>query len=384
MSLSNIKVNNTTVISVDDEPVINSKNLVESGGVAEKIKSVDDILEIIAPTTKIEFDGTNQCIETLSNTLDYTHPIAQSYVSYAVRLCSPGDKFTILAAGGNAFKCCSFIDNSGKVLKQYYSIEKPTIVEAPTNSTRVVFNVTTINPYFLHEGCIPSLLVDNIISDINNSAITHSIQLNKGLVVNTSPSVIDISDFIMGANTVNAGYAILNCSKGDKFIVEGHGITNADVYCFIDNAGNKLLSERTVDDTKIIIAPKNTNKVIFNASLLNSYTFYKIGLEAEVDESIIYLNSNCYIKTSSSTVDITPIKYNGYNSIALKCIEGDTFTIMGTGVGLCSLYCFIDSSGNKLELKQTTTNPIIITAPHNTDRVVFNADSTKPYYFYYG
>ena len=34
MSLSNIKVNNSTIIGVDDEPIVNSQNLVTSGGVA--------------------------------------------------------------------------------------------------------------------------------------------------------------------------------------------------------------------------------------------------------------------------------------------------------------------------------------------------------------
>ena len=57
MSLNQIKVNNTIVTSIDNEPTVNSDNLVKSKGVREQISQLETIIDPLSISSIISFDN---------------------------------------------------------------------------------------------------------------------------------------------------------------------------------------------------------------------------------------------------------------------------------------------------------------------------------------
>lgn len=101
----------------------------------------------------------------------------------------------------------------------------------------------------------------------------------------------------------------------------------------------------------------------------------KVKNQIGVSEVTTGFTTGKYIATSGTTVDITTLVTNGqFMCGVFDCSEGDYFTITGSAGSTPRLWCFIDSSGNSLEVAANgaTGNETIIRAPKNTVKLVVN------------
>lgn len=99
---------------------------------------------------------------------------------------------------------------------------------------------------------------------------------------------------------------------------------------------------------------------------LKEYT----GLELNAPKS-----TKSYINTKGKTVDISsPISLINWEYHVIECAEGDKFTITGLGGNTARLWCFIDVNGNVISVAPPNSHvkDMLITAPHNTDKLVVN------------
>jgi hypothetical protein len=93
-----------------------------------------------------------------------------------------------------------------------------------------------------------------------------------------------------------------------------------------------------------------------------------------VDSANITLTKAQYFNTSGTTVNIdSPIVNDGWYSAVVECVEGDAFTITGTGGSTPRLWVFADTSGTILTKNQRTTETNLeIIAPKNAKYLVAN------------
>ncbi len=95
------------------------------------------------------------------------------------------------------------------------------------------------------------------------------------------------------------------------------------------------------------------------------------------DEKITFVE-DFFINTSGATVDIAhPTYMDTYAYAVVDCVEGDAFTISGTGGGSPRLWCFIDSSGNSLAVSDisATASGLVLIAPQNAAKLIINDNS---------
>lgn len=93
---------------------------------------------------------------------------------------------------------------------------------------------------------------------------------------------------------------------------------------------------------------------------------------------IIYFSSG-WINTSGGTVDINNVKSGDVVYTVVSCVEGDKFTISGTGKSAARLWAFVASDGTRLTVagaSETRTN-YVLTAPENSAYLVLNARTTS-------
>lgn len=104
------------------------------------------------------------------------------------------------------------------------------------------------------------------------SAIQREVQfIFEHYIAVGSVSVVDINNPIFD---VRYKYAILDCTEGDKFLINAYGGNSPRAYCFIDASNNKIeASDRDVNviDT-VITAPANSSKIIIQDRFTESST----------------------------------------------------------------------------------------------------------------
>lgn len=114
-------------------------------------------------------------------------------------------------------------------------------------------------------------------------------------------------------------------------------------------------------------------------------------LHAYAGQEPIEFTYGGYIVTNASPVPYTTItsSVNGWRYAILDASEGDAFTIYGAGGASPRLWCFISSDGTILDSadENASADGLIITAPENTAKVIFNistANTTGEYLVYKG
>ena len=106
-------------------------------------------------------------------------------------------------------------------------------------------------------------------------AQTGVISLIKDYYIKTSDTPISLTPI---ASTVGRMYAVVNCTAGDKFVINAYSNSaQARAWCFIDSTNTALsMADElvTITDTEIT-APANASKLIIND--MNSGMSYKVG-----------------------------------------------------------------------------------------------------------
>ena len=151
------------------------------------------------------------------------------------------------------------------------------------------------------KGDLVNLTESKRIEFVDNYNITLS-TYSIGDVVNLTP------------NTMNSGwrYSITSCKENDIILLNCHGGWTPRAYAFLD-ADNKMLSVSVEDFTAtdlILIAPKNSSKIVINDSKTNGICYFgylPYRLE-KIENNITVLDGGVdEIKTSVNGKEILPL-----------------------------------------------------------------------------
>ena len=245
--------------------------------------------------------------------------------------------------------------------------------------------------------------VRDLKSALSESSGIEAISLTPSYYIATASSPVNLTP-TYSASFANGGYAVVDCSEGDRFVINGTGGYTSRLWCFINtNDNNKILLNANVNVTEnnlVIEAPSNATKLIINSTTKKVCTKYVTpkleinNINDEINVGIgfekINIWANGYIATSGSTVDIDQIEQGGTPSkcVVVNCNEGDKFTITGSGGVTWRLWAFISNSesNNRLTVADTNASETLktITAPANAAYLVVNVKSELEYVLYKG
>lgn len=114
-------------------------------------------------------------------------------------------------------------------------------------------------------------------------------------------------------------------------------------------------------------------------SLQNKVTTYFIEeLYKQNKVELIEMIENKNINTGGSkgdTLSLTPESVSNWNYAIVNCVEGDYFSVTGTGGSSPRLWCFVDSN-NKIitnSVASKTATNLILQAPKNSSKLIINS-----------
>lgn len=180
-------------------------------------------------------------------------------------------------------------------------------------------------PLAAHQGKV----LDEKISQLGQdySATTGSIfklteiEYTTGGYIKNNGAVVDVDDVRSSASWK---YAVVACSQGDKFVLNGTGASEARLYSFIDSDGNKLLTsaEGATANNMIIVAPALTATLVLNSSALNKVSYKGLSLQQFYSDSgkIGNFSSGLFgealsvIGDSISSINEVGYKYGSYST----------------------------------------------------------------------
>ena len=163
--------------------------------------------------------------------------------------------------------------------------------------------------------------LDDLKNTLDFNLGNEMIQLNMGYYINTAVSTGSEVSLTPISNAAGMGYAIISCSEGDMFTVKGTSSIGGGITCYLWaflDSNNKLISKSnpniTVTDL-IIMAPANTNKVVFN---IKNGCGYK-GETIENQKAIKFTDAVCSINpfiswTSGGYINHSTGEVNSNNS----------------------------------------------------------------------
>lgn len=226
-------------------------------------------------------------------------------------------------------------------------------------------------------------------------------------------------DFNTPTLSQNFESAIIECSEGDKFTVNGIGGSTGRLWAFLD-ADKKVVRRETNNyeiTDKVITAESGEVWLVINNNkntLPNAVSYYGVILLSRVEalentqstqntaisalqalttetannlsvftgnEEIKYTLQNGYYTTSTvgNTVDFnSPSSSNNFEAAIVECIPGDVFTINGIGGSNGRLWAFLDVD-KKVVRRETLNTQIsgkVITAQIGEVYLVINNNKT--------
>lgn len=147
--------------------------------------------------------------------------------------------------------------------------------------------------------------------------------------------------------------AIVSCQEGEAFTITSLGGNSPRAYGFVDS-NNKLLSVspyKLISTNKVVFAPKNAVKAIFNATIANGYKVYRGVYPTIATER--------HFKTEENAITVSPLweqgsfSSSGYSSsgsnirskfIAINC--GDSLLVENPDSDLQITLYSMDDKGN--------------------------------------
>lgn len=165
---------------------------------------------------------------------------------------------------------------------------------------------------------------------VDNITGVEIIELNKGYYIDTSAATIDDSAIMV--STTGYGYAVVPCSEGDIFTINGGGGSTARLWAFInDEATNNRISvspsNATGNDLQIV-APTGATKLIINSNIPGA-CFKGVSVESEVGslhsitENIIREHSTVKVYPSGSSFNSS----TNTRTIYFECTPGRKYII---------------------------------------------------------
>lgn len=209
---------------------------------------------------------------------------------------------------------------------------------------------------------------------------TYTVNISTGVGVG---NVVDLTQ----QRVTNYKSALINCSEGDFYLVNGAGGNNPRLWAFL-NSNNQVITCSDANITEswlLLIAPKGASVLVLNQR--TDLPCFKISKNLTQGMSVNYKefiqNKSIQLGKYSvgQTVDITPQTIANYRYIMLPCNDGDRFKLTGRGGNNPRLYGFLDANNVLLSIAdlstQTSITTSVVIAPKNAATVVFNFQFPK-------
>ena len=359
----------------------------DSAGTAvrEQFNEVNENVDYTCSREKIEFieGGNIKLAYDIGTVVDLT-PEDVSWYRYAIVDCVENDIFLINATGGGNPRLWGFLDDNNILL----SVAAASItgndleLRAPKNAAKIVINDTSKNA-----NCykISGRVIENegyVHKIVKSLSVTEKITFIDGKNIKLAydiGSVVDLTPEIVS----NYRYAIVECTDGDSFIINGTSGENPRLWAFLDE-NDKLLSVANTGEAGVNLelrAPKNAAKIIVNDSskTANSYVTRLINAETlkgfgttEIDMITGY---NITLAVGiGNTVNLTPNAVSSYEYAIIPCEEGDVFTINGVGGENPRLWGFVNEDNILISVAASSldVSNLILVTPANASKLIVN------------
>ena len=333
-------------------------------------------------------------------------PISLNFSS-AVVVCTAGDLYYIKSTGTSGYRSYGFLDADNRLLYKSESGLVDRVVRIPEGCTKLVYNNS--NSY---ESSIFSKVsvTPSVISEITrNDFSLHEVE-TAGLVelpwqpdrYLTIGDVGSVQSYISSASSSHNKLLVIDCVKGQKFIVTGHGPSTARAWAFVDSddivvaksdASATLSNESviapcdgkfisTLDSTGVVKTVNLYGRIdkLSNVSDdLKDFSTYKYDYHEWTHNGFVRVNNI----SVGDTIDETDYSSGGsYKQLKVTCNPGDVFTIYGTSAISFRRYIFIDANDVVLAMDAANQSPstITVTAPLGTVRAIFETVNSDQYY----
>lgn len=219
--------------------------------------------------------------------------------------------------------------------------------------------------------------------------------------ITTKNSTVDTTSVTSSSNMM---YNIVECSEGDMFLITGVGGSSGRAWCFIDSSGNSLAvaGDPTTEANTIIVAPKNTAKLVVNLNKNSTYGLIKAQY-TDIMEALKILNADdmeaqgfvqlplLHGHALMNKTDVIPASYiqtSAIESGMYPCSEGDWFTVKGYKTST-SYYTWAFHDANGETTRHSESNSVDAQLQAQSGEVYFtvnfkNDSASYPYYIYKG
>lgn len=232
----------------------------------------------------------------VGTTIDLTDITENIWWEYAVISCNEGDTFTLNGHGGTSPRLWCFV-NSDNVSISVSGAELTVnnlFIKAPANSAKLLLN-REIAGKPSYKGILPVKTTSDVI-DLSNHVknITKVDTIDSWVNGGYIATNVGVGQAVNTSQVVSANwyqYAIIPCSAGMSFAINGAGGTTPRLWCFVDS-DNKVISVAQAEVTKtdlLLIAPATANKLILNRGISNVPCY--IGTPPYITNNI--LNKSC-------------------------------------------------------------------------------------------
>ena len=159
--------------------------------------------------------------------------------------------------------------------------------------------------------------IGEVISNIESIDSIEMIRLTMGYYITTSGSTVDITD--LHESSTGYGYAVVDCSENDMFVINGSGGGSPRLWAFIDSSGNVLsVADSNLSGTNVsVIAPADAAKLVINSNSAGA----------------IYKNPFTHSFNITKAMDLNDLKTEGTYNIMTGGIYGGEITHMPEIVG---------------------------------------------------
>lgn len=398
-----VEVKSTTPTSEDNRLWIKEMSAAEEEANTYEVPTIDEFNDLKSAIDYKEIEFTRG--KYYQNNISPINTTQEDSVNWECALvpCSEGDMFTISGQGSNSERLYVFVDSNYEFIDgvhQATTVEN-LVITAPKNSAYLVMD----NRDFTKKSYYGTIA--NRVDRIENNLLPLpvSIKFTYGkYFANTAGPKINISTM---ETSVSWSCALVPCSEGDIFTLNGHGSNGDRLYTFVDSNGFRITGAagEVTANNLIVIAPKDAAYLVLNNNDSTKKSYYggqvngniqKVKDEIHGVENYLHPLYGClpsskiemtrgkYIPTSGTTLTVGAVETSvNFECAWLPCSEGDRFTISGLGTEGELLYVFVDASGNKLQSAPgaMAATKMIIIAPENAAYLAINnKDFTKSSY----
>lgn len=192
-------------------------------------------------------------------------------------------------------------------------------------------------------------------------------------------------------------YAIIDCTEGDRFLLNATGGDNPKVWGFLDSDNRLLAVADTYTVTNLLLfAPEGASKLVINDHD-NTGVCWKGGLIPSVERNEAYIKAlneraidteiefitGYNIKLAYSVgeiVNLTPETVSHYHYVIMDCKENDVFILNVVGGENPRAWGFLDENNKLIAVADAsvTCTDLVIIAPENATKLIINdADGTR-------